>query len=296
MHNHTHHHHRRRGVVAAGDDFVPAPVPEPPDGIPASLPEEALPDLGVLQTQWQQRLDGMLEEWPTVSEPLIDRLVAQVAAAEASGDLVAVQDLSVVTYDVAVWAEDASMALAAGAAEIAAREADDQDVEVSAGRPDHGLLASVAQVSAATLGAGLVLSAVREALRWWGRRGASPSGVVAGAVREHLLGLTAAQPEYVLGGMLTGAQREGRAATARSGPGAALYSSEKLDSNTCKNCRDVNGKWLGNSDDPNEPWMDTYPVRGYVHCLGRDRCRGQIVYVWRGGSDWTKWIEKEPWR
>lgn len=282
----------------AGDDYVPPPVPSPPEGIPGELPDEALPEMSGLQDDFESRLDGLISRWPDLSAPLITSLVDQVAAAEDAGNLVGLQDLSVTTFDQAAQIEEVLVAAATWAAEYAAAEAADQDVEIGVGRPDRNLLAASAQVSAATLGAGLVMSATREALRWWGRRSA-PSGagsLVADAVGTHLASLTTAQSEYVLGGAITGAQREGRASTARAGPSQALYGSEVLDTATCKNCRVIHGKWLGNSDDMGEPWLRTYPVRGYVHCLGRDRCRGQIVYVWRGGTDWKKWIEKEPWR
>jgi hypothetical protein len=278
----------------ADEKPVTPDVPEPTeDGPPGELPDEALPDFTDLQDDYEQRLGVMLDGWDERAAPLIDSIVDQVDLAAASGDLLALQGLSLVTYDLAAWAQDASTQAAMTAAEIASAEAEDQGVEVPPGHPDTHLLASVAQLSAATLGAGLILSATRQAMRWWTRRRA---GAVSSEVRRHLESLTMAQPKYVLGGMLTGAQREGRWATARGGPGAALYSSEVLDHATCKYCRAVHGRWLGNTDDPAEPWLKTYPTRGYVDCLGEDRCRGQIVYVWRGGDDWKKWVEKEPWR
>jgi len=271
---------------------VPTPGPDDP---PSYLPPEAFGSLSGLQSDYEDVLAALLDDWPVMVAPFIDSITSQVATAESGGDLLAIERLAVVTTDLAAWAQDASESLARSAAEHASAEAAEQDVEIAPGLPDRPLLATAAQLSAATLGSGLVLSAAREAVRWWGRRRPA-GGVVAERVREHLESLTTAQPEYVLGGMLTGAQRDGRMATARGGPGSALYANEILDNNTCKYCRAVNGRWLGNSDDPLEPWLKTYPVRGYVECLGRDRCRGQIVYVWRGGTDWTKWIEKESWR
>ncbi|MDQ1248223.1 MAG: hypothetical protein QG597_2595, partial [Actinomycetota bacterium] len=115
-------------------------------------------------------------------------------------------------------------------------------------------------------------------------------------VREHLEALTTAQPEYVLGGALTQAQHAGRESTIVSGPSAALYADEVLDRATCPSCKQINRKWVGNSDDPARPWTLLYPVRGYVGCAGRDRCRGQLVAVWRGGTDWEKWVEQPPQR
>ena len=279
------------------DEDVRPQVPDPPEGVPAQLPEEAFFDIfDDLQVDYEDRLEEAVKDWPEMSDPLLDSLVDQVASLESAGDLVGLQGLHVETTDLAAWIEEETLAAAAWAAEFEAREAERQDVEARAGTPDRFLLASMAQVSAATLGSGLVLSTVREAMRWWGQRGASSRGIVADAVRAHLRSLTAAQPRYVLGGSLSGAQREGRWATARAGPGVALYASEILDKVTCSYCRAIDRRWLGNVDDPAQPWLLTYPVRGYVDCKGRDRCRGQVRYVWRGGSDEKKWIEKAPWR
>lgn len=277
-------------------DYRP-PVPDPPEGVPARLPKEAFEDIfDDLQDDYETRLEGIIEDWPEMSDPLINSLVDQVADLERAGDLVGLEGLYVVTTDLAAWIEEQVLAAAAWAAAFEADEAARQDVEVNPGTPDRFSLASVAQVSAATLGSGLVLSTVRESMRWWGQRGASSRGIVANAVQNHLRSLTTAQPDYVLGGSLSSAQREGRWSTARAGPGVALYASEILDGATCSYCRAIDRRWLGNVDDPDQPWLLTYPVQGYVDCKGRSRCRGQIRYVWRGGSDESKWIEKAPWR
>lgn len=57
----------------------------------------------------------------------------------------------------------------------------------------------------------------------------------------------------------------------------------------CGPCRDVNRKWIGNASDTSPALV--YPVAGYVGCLGRWRCRGQVVAVWRGGDNWREWVE-----
>jgi hypothetical protein len=79
--------------------------------------------------------------------------------------------------------------------------------------------------------------------------------------------------------------------TLRAAPSAAYYGSEQNDANTCALCHEVNGRWLGNTLGEAEA---EYPTGGYARCLGRDRCRGQVVAVWRGGADSSEWIEKEP--
>jgi hypothetical protein len=82
----------------------------------------------------------------------------------------------------------------------------------------------------------------------------------------------------MLGGSLTNAQNTGRIETLRAAPEAAYYANETLDGNTCRYCREVDGRWLGNSLDEVET---TYPNGGYVNCQGRERCRGTVVAVWR---------------
>jgi hypothetical protein len=58
----------------------------------------------------------------------------------------------------------------------------------------------------------------------------------------------------------------------------AYYANETLDANTCRNCAAVDGRWLGNSLEEVER---TYPNGGYIDCLGRERCRGTVVAVFR---------------
>jgi hypothetical protein len=57
----------------------------------------------------------------------------------------------------------------------------------------------------------------------------------------------------------------------------------------CGPCRAINRKWIGNASDASPSLV--YPVAGYVGCLGRWRCRGQVVAVWRGGNNWKEWVE-----
>ena len=82
---------------------------------------------------------------------------------------------------------------------------------------------------------------------------------------------------------LTAAQNAGRMETMLTAPTAALYASEQMDSSTCKPCEKINGKWIGNSDDPDitAKVEAIYPNGGYVHCLGGVRCRGAVVSIYR---------------
>lgn len=103
----------------------------------------------------------------------------------------------------------------------------------------------------------------------------------------------------VLGGMATGAVNEGRyevVATILGGtsplqaaqpnfitgltpsPSAPIYALEILDGNTCEECAAIDGQRYDTID---EARVD-YPGigGGYVNCLGRDRCRGSLVFVY----------------
>lgn len=51
----------------------------------------------------------------------------------------------------------------------------------------------------------------------------------------------------------------------------------------CGPCAEVDGKWLGNTDDPDTPARvaEVYPNGGYRYCEGGVRCRGTVVAVYR---------------
>lgn len=270
----------------------PASAPEAPDGISPTLPEKAGPNLTKVQNGWSSALEELLAKWSTMSEAWRDRVVEAVNQRVQAGNLLGLSGITISTADGAAALEEAMLTLGADAAQQVVAEAEDQGLEAGSIHPaalDRVRTASVAQLVAGLLGTILIGSAVGEAMRIWGR--GVPADEVTKRVREHLESLTDAAPRLYLGAALTQAQREGRVSTMIAGPSAALYADEVLDKNICKNCRAINRKWIGNSDDPNQPWTATYPVRGYVDCLGRDRCRGQVVAVWRDGTDWKKWVE-----
>ena len=282
-------------IQAALDDLhaqitaAAAPLPEPPEGIPARLPDGAGPDLAPVQLSWEASLSVVLAEWIRLEAGQRADILRQLRDVVEAGDVTGLRGIEVLHDEGAVVLLNAMTALAETAATQVVAEAAAQDVEISAGLVTRAALAQWADAAAGTLADGMLLSAVREALRVWGPT--STPEQVAGQVQEHLEGLTDAQNRYVLGGALTQAQHTGREATILAGPSAALYADEILDRATCGPCRSVNRRWLGNSDDPAKPWQGQYPVRGYIACEGRDRCRGQVIAVWRGGKDWRQWIE-----
>jgi HK97 family phage portal protein len=270
-------------VVAVLDRINPAATLAFRNGR-AKLSDEDMPDLGRMQSEWETGLAALVASFGTVKVRWFDALVAQIRTAISDGDVEALATLSVPQAAVTDGAEllaDAMVALAQQAAGHVVDEARDQGVQLDPQAPEHQDVSSVAGVVVALLAAGLAISAGGEALRV--RAPDSTPADVGRRVAEFLDGLTSAQEEKSFGGALTGAQNKARIATMKAGPTGAVYASEILDTATCKPCRAVHGRWLGNTEDL-DLIEKTYPggaFGGYVDCLGRDRCRGTVVGVWR---------------
>lgn len=288
---------RPYAVDATEPDNVPTPPTAPP-GIAPELPAGAEPgDLGAVQRSWELALAALLERWREIvaawREWLLDRIEFHVAAS----DVVSLALLSVDATDGAVALEEAMTELGADAAGQVVDEAKRQGVKITAAPHDKLWTASTAQVWAEVLADVITGSATAESLRVWpGRTGGTEEGRrVRELVAAHLDARSDATERKVLGGALTAAQHDGRVRTmvgaAGQGADSALYADEVLDTNTCKRCREINRKWLGNASTDVEQVLRLYPVQGYVACLGGVRCRGQVVAVWRGGTDWRKWVE-----
>lgn len=66
-------------------------------------------------------------------------------------------------------------------------------------------------------------------------------------------------------------------------PGDETFWADGVLVHNCKPCRKINGKWIGNSDDPDiaAKVEAVYPNGGYKNCLGGVRCRGTLVAIWR---------------
>lgn len=277
----------------------PATPPPPAARLPLraaggepDLPAGIGPDLGPVQADWEEALAEVLRGWPEVSAAWTDQLVEVVRAAVAAGDPLQLSGIALPTFAGSQLLERVMSALAGTSAAQVVREGADQGVELGPAAVDRAWTAAVAQATTGMLATIVVGSGVGEALRRW-MQGAVADEVAEG-VREHLDSLTDAAPRRYLGSALSRAQHDGRVRTMAAGPEAALYADEVLDTNTCGPCRAVNRKWIGNSSDAMR--LRTYPTSGYVDCEGRDRCRGQVVAVWRGGSDWRKWKELPPQR
>lgn len=248
----------------------------------AAVADPADIDVTPVQEAWQAQLGRLMAEWNTITAAQRAELREQITEAVDAGDVAALTALSVSSAAAADLVAGYMSTLADRAAERVVREAVEQGVDgVEPKTPEPSVLSKLATATAAMLAAGLALAAGREAVRV-----SSPamSGVqVADAVDLFLAAQSDATARTELGGALTGAQNAARVETFRAAPVAALYANEKLDNNTCQNCREIDGRFIGLSDDGTV--MDEvdrlYPMGGYVDCLGRSRCRGTIVGVWR---------------
>jgi hypothetical protein len=250
------------------------------------------PDLSPVQESWLSALDDLLSEWSGILTVQYASLVSQIVAAIDQSDPAMLTNLSVPTGVATSTLTDAMIALAADAAEQFAVEAEDAGAPetVEPVEPPEETITAQATIITGLMAAGLASSAAWAALRHVGT--GETGKQVGAAVRDHLESLTDAQPRLQLGGALTAAQSAGRMATAAAadGPTSAYYADETLDQNTCSPCREVDGKWLGNTLGD---VARLYPAGGYVDCEGGVRCRGQVVVVYRGG-DKSTWKEKEP--
>jgi hypothetical protein len=288
------------GLIIPGPDFKatpespPAPVGPPtngPGGVSREtalwnakhppLPDEEHPDLGPLADAWEASLERLLNAWGPILTAWQRSLLDQIKRAIGDGDIAALATLAVSSTDAAALIADAMAGAAGDGADAVVREAKTQDVTVDPVTPEHHSLAKIAGALAAILAAEAALGAGAEGLRVQGP--GVPAAEVAGKVSEYFDTLTDARPRQALGGALTGAQNAGRSLTLTHAPEGAVYASEILDGNTCKPCRRVNGRWLGNTSDMEQINL-TYPqgaYGGYVDCEGRSRCRGTVVGVWR---------------
>jgi HK97 family phage portal protein len=247
----------------------------------ADLDPADLPDISHMATAYDTALADLLAAWVGLTAAQKDALVVQVQHIAEHGSLDDLANLQVDSTAAAAALFAAMVALAAVAGRQMADEAAAQGVEIAAATGDRVDMNSVATVTAGLLATELAVSAARAAMRANGPT-ATPKDI-ADAVRAQLDGLSTASAETQLGASLHGSMNSARVATLRAAPEGAVYASEVLDRNTCKPCRAVNGRWLGNISDMATIEL-SYPAGafgGYIGCLGGPRCRGTIVGVWR---------------
>ncbi len=252
-------------------------------GDPPDLDPSELPDVTPLQASFEDTLEELIAEWADLENTQKADLVAQVLAIAGAGSIAELAEMTIDTEATAELLADAMEAMAIDGAEALAAEAAEQGVTVEPVVPDRETIDGVAVVAAGLIAGRLIASAQSTAMRI--NSPTTDPDAVAEGVERALADLSIDTPRPQLSAALTGSQNDGRLATLRSAPSAALYASEVNDANTCGPCREVDGKWLGNTEDLDQV-TELYPggaYGGYVDCEGRERCRGTITGVWRRG-------------
>jgi len=227
-----------------------------------------------LDQQWNSQLDFLLRNWSTVSRAQRQELTDQIEAAVNDDKVDALATLAIDSTEAAEMLADAMQAMAEDAAAEMKREAAQQNVTVSGEQLDTDRLTEIAAAVATILASSFANSAGREALRIWspGFTGAD----VADGVDDHVRSLSDSYLHEQLGNALSAAQNHGRQAVLSVAPPADYYASEVLDSNTCKNCRAIDGQRFIDMEEAEQ----AYVSGGYRLCLGKLRCRGIVVAVW----------------
>jgi HK97 family phage portal protein len=282
------------GLSAQVPDFAPPAPPAQPltarahhHALPfparnaADLNPADLPDISHMASALDDALSKLLTQWADLTAAQKDALVAMVQSIAEHGSLDELAHLQVDSSAAAEALFASMVELAAVAGRQMADEAAAQDVDIPSSSGDRAGMHSVSVVVAALLATELAVSASRAAMRANGPV-ATPRDI-ADAVRVQLDSLSTANAETQLGAALHGSMNSARLATLQAAPEGAVYASEVMDKNTCKPCREINGRWLGNISDM-AMIEKSYPAGaygGYVDCEGGPRCRGTVVGAWR---------------
>jgi hypothetical protein len=292
--------------------------PAPPAQQPASDPQQAESvDLKPVEAAFAAALLLLLLRWATIRVTWIRELTLQITEALKTGGIASLTTLNVNTDGPTDVVHKALIDYAATAAHHVVAEAAKQGATITPATVAPGDLEEQAKVAAELLATALENSATAEAARVHppasvieeqakeAAKEAAPDGEpskeavkkaveeahaaaandTADAVEKYLHTLSDAQMHYVLGAVLTGAQNQATIATFLEAHGAGhdvdIFASEVLDHATCLPCKEVHGRLLARAGTGDfSLLLSLYPVRGYIDCLGRDRCRGTIVGIW----------------
>jgi 2'-5' RNA ligase len=249
---------------------------------PTDLEAQSRVDFAAMDQAWHQAVDDTIAAWADIQAAQRDQITAAVQAAAEADDLDRLDGLTVDTGPAADLLTARMIRYAREAGEAQQAEAEAQGVSVPEwSLDDEALVAAafrdrirqVARTTARLLGAGLVASGVRAAMRLFGS--GSPRQV-AGQVDDHLAGLSDSSVREAVGGAMSAAQHEGRMAVLAVAPPGTYVASEALDKSSCQPCRQVDGTRYASLAEARA----AYPTGGYTGCLGGARCRGFVVAVW----------------
>ncbi len=227
-----------------------------------------------IDQQWSSQLDYLIRNWSTINRAQRQEITDQIQAAVTDSKIDALAALAVDSSDAALLLAEAMLNMAQEAADEMRREAKDQGVTVTGEEIDEDRLMETAAAVAALIGTSLATSAGREALRIWTPE--DTPAEVADSVDDHMRSLSDSYLRDQLGSALSTAQNHGRQAVLSAAPPAKYFASEVLDSNTCKECRAIDGQEFVDMAQAEQ----AYASGGFRLCLGRLRCRGIVVAVW----------------
>ena len=225
---------------------------------------------------------AVLAAWAVELVQVRARIVANIRALVEAGDRAGLAALTSEADALAAALASGMTGLAATAAGQVVAEAAAQGVSLGAGIADAATLQGMAEAHAALYVRDLQTGAAREALRVWGP--ASTPAQVADHVEGQLGALTDATPARTIVAGLVQAEGHGRAATLAHGPVGSIYAKERRDTHSCGPCNEIDGRFLGTTDDLQQVFITHPNGSQYIGCLGRDRCRGEIEGVWRKGT------------
>jgi HK97 family phage portal protein len=292
-------HEEPEPVPAALQPGQPGQVPPPPG---EEAPEEGAPKdaLGRLRATVVPHVHNAAAPEDDPSSAALDAAVAAVllawadplgrvkdAIAEAvravveAGSRLGLTSLGVDVTELGdILARHLSTHAATTAGQVVSKAAAD-GVALDAGIPDTDTLTDMAHTVAAIYGRDLETSAARDAMRAWGPL-SSPDDVAA-VVGRSLTELTDAGPRAAVEPALVQAEGHGLLATIRANGSTvgSLYAKERRDRASCLPCSEIDGRFLGTTDDLAQVFATHPNGSQYIGCLGRSRCRGEIEGVWR---------------
>jgi tRNA A-37 threonylcarbamoyl transferase component Bud32 len=227
---------------------------------------------------------ALMATWAPDITAMKNRLVDQIHRLLAAGQTPGVDDLEL---DPSMLAADLLHSMGTAAGDAAARvveEAREQGVTVHPAHIPAGQMGDDAHAAAEQVTLRLRTVAARAVEQ--APEDATLDDKVA-AARAALDGYGDAGPAQLGGNAMHGAMTTARLETYRQGPLGAIYATEKNDDRVCPPCHEVDGRWLGNTDQMDQIQL-SYPggaLGGYVYCQGGYNCRGTITGVWRPGTE-----------
>lgn len=261
-----------------------APPPAPSGQPAAPVPPDGLPDVTPAAEVLAAAVIALLAVWaPLVAAHKTD-LVGQVRRLLEAGRPVTPDVLHLDPAGLAAGLLRSMVEVAGAAAGQVVDEAAAQGVTVDPVHPSPGDMHQHAGDAATRVTDHLADLAARAAAQAGDSDSVDEKTSHVAAVLDDL---DDAGQRQQAGNAMHGASTTARLDTYRQGPLGAIYASEHNDDRTCGPCHEVDGRWLGNTDQMPQVEL-AYPggaYGGYIGCLGLGNCRGTIVGVWRPGTE-----------